>query len=142
DLVVTNFGSGSLSIFRQTAGGFELTQSPMADASPRGLAIADVDGDDALDLVTVGQTSGMVRLLFGDGSGDFARPLAFGAGAGARDLVAADVDNAGLPDVVVALRTQNRIAVLPAIGGGLGPSTLLPTLPGPIAVAVGDVDDD
>ena len=75
------------------------------------LAVADVNGDGKLDLVTttcgpIGATScgnGIVSVLLGNGDGTFQSAVSFETGAyGSNSLVIGDVNGDGKPDVIVA----------------------------------------
>jgi hypothetical protein len=123
--------------------------------TPDWLAASDLDGDGALDVVTVNRGSDDVSVLLGDGSGGFGshRTTAVGddpRGAASRDgdgdgvVELPDVDGDGLADIVTADRGGRSISVLLGNGDGtFTPRTPLVFEDGrPHAVAIADLDGD
>src|SRR5687768_17726152 len=86
------------------------TQFLRAPAYPTGLApyeaaMADMDGDGDLDVVTVDlqdQETGSVTVSLNDGVGGFAAPVSYPVGAGSAWLDVGDLNNDARPDVVVS----------------------------------------
>lgn len=100
DLVVVNESTDNLTLFRNGgAGTFSTTMIPVGDA-PRGLAIADLDGDALLDLLVVSNTTNQLQLLRGTVTG-FAAPEGITTATNPVDLAVADFDGDGHLDVVV-----------------------------------------
>lgn len=84
---------------------------------------ADFDGDGDIDLV-LGDGWGSqdnVRIMTNNGTGSFAGPRNYSAGSAARGVAAADVDNDGDFDIVVANAGNNSVSVLYNNGAGLFP---------------------
>ena len=66
-----------------------------------GLGLADMNGDQKLDLVTANNADNDISIAFGDGRGRFTRaPAAFAVGPSPYPFVVADVNNDGRPDIV------------------------------------------
>lgn len=80
----------------------------LPNEAPSGLALADIDGDGALDAVVAGGANAHVRLYRGDNAGHFTPTTArWEVGeppstAGPESIGIADVDQDGHPDVVLA----------------------------------------
>ncbi len=79
------------------------------------LALADIDGDGALDAVVsdcatgtdICESNGLVSVLLGNGDGTFRAPVVYGAGGldqsqSPSAIALADLNNDGRPDIVVA----------------------------------------
>jgi hypothetical protein len=120
-----------------------------------GLAIADLNGDRKLDLITVNNSDNDVSIAFGDGRGGFTRaPATFAVGPSPYPLTLGDVNNDGSLDVISTttatgpLRAQQlpssfALTLLLNDGRGGFRSSLLPLRTGqPWSVAVGDVNGD
>ena len=70
-------------------------------AHTHGLAIADVNRDNKLDLITCNSTDNDVSLALGDGRGNFTRvPQSFPVGPSPYPFGVGDVNNDGSPDIV------------------------------------------
>ena len=127
------------------------------------VAVADVNGDGKLDLLTAnyycsdcGYTSGAAGVLLGKGDGTFQQVVSYRSiGTVATSIVAADVNGDGKPDLVVANKCQsttdncdNKTPGLAAVLLGNGDGTFRPAVaynPGGVwthAVAIADVNSD
>jgi len=117
------------------------------------MAVADIDGNglpDILGLVSTGidgrPAQGYVSTRLQQASGTFVLPTRFGVGRGPANLVVADVNGDGRPDLIVANADDPSVSVRladPARPGFFLPATVLAT-PGrvPLDVAAGDVNGD
>jgi hypothetical protein len=66
-----------------------------------GLALADINGDNKLDLITCNSTDNDISLALGDGRGNFTRvPQSFPVGPSPYPFAVGDVNNDGRPDIV------------------------------------------
>jgi hypothetical protein len=104
DIVIANFGSGSVSVFMQGASGtFNQAVDWPTGGQPNQVVIADVNGDGKPDLVLADlSSSGNVIVLLGDGTGKFGAPMNLSTGSHTTTSVAvADLGN-GAPDIVAA----------------------------------------
>lgn len=86
--------------------------------SPVAIAVADVDGDGQLDVLTANGDSGDISVLRGRGDGTFAAPQRFGIGRFPTALAAADVNGDGHLDVLTANGDSNDVSVLRGRGDG------------------------
>ncbi len=115
--------------------------------SPRGVAVADFDGNGVPDLATANFNSDDVTILLGLGGGSFAAPVTIGGGNGPSSLVAGDFDGDGTPDLAIASRYANIVLMQIgqgdgsfAVGNGMAMSS--GQVPSPVSVAAGDMDGD
>src|SRR6185369_3474041 len=71
-------------------------------AIPQGIAIADLDHDDQLDVVVVtyDEMPDSAYVLRGNGDGTLRSPTPFAAGHHLRSVCVADLDRDGNPDIV------------------------------------------
>jgi hypothetical protein len=136
-----------LVIEQGVAAGFaELARWP--EPGVRRALLADLDGDGAADLLTL--HADRVLLRRGDGVGGFGAPVTLPLEAGSSDLVVADFDEDGRPDLAVASgdgianRVSIRRALAPAADGsfGFGPPTYVALTAIPTALAAADLDGD
>ena len=70
-------------------------------AHTHGLAVADINRDNKLDLITCNSTDNDISLAFGDGRGNFTRaPQSYPVGPSPYPFAIGDVNNDGWPDMV------------------------------------------
>ena len=104
--------------------------------------LADLDGDGDLD-VAVGNDMAPCRVFFNDGSGHFAKSVAFGVVSSVRSLTLADVDADGDIDVLATCRGQpNRIYFNDGQGGFKRDQIFGDPDDSTLDVAVADVNGD
>jgi hypothetical protein len=112
DLVVVNYNSFTVSVLLGNGDGtFQqaLTYSS-GGQYPQAVAVADVNDDGKVDLLVSNQCQsaacgykGLVGVLLGNGDGTFQKALIYhSGGTGAAGLAAADLNNDGKPDVLLA----------------------------------------
>ncbi len=114
---------------------------------PHGVAAADFNGDEHLDLVVESFQVDKVEVLFGDGRGGFktSGPMYAVGDHPYQKVRAADVNGDGNPDVVTTNTNSNDVTILLCDGrGGFteGSESPIPVARSPFAVAIGDVDGD
>ena len=71
------------------------------------IAVADLNGDNAPDVVTVNQDSGDLSVLLGNGDGTLQLELRVALSADPRALIAADLNNDSAPDLITTNRISN-----------------------------------
>lgn len=119
------------------AGEFTQGTGVQITSPPPAIALANLTGAGALDLVTVGQFSDAVSgtlkngllVLHGNGDGTFQTqaPAAYQAGTNPGSLVIADLNGNGNSDVVVADQTDSTVSVF--FGNGDGTLQTAQTVP-------------
>ena len=113
---------------------------------PAGVALADVNNDGRLDIVTANSGTGTAGVLLGQAGGTFAAmvPYATGTGSNPRSVALADVNNDGRPDIITGNYNTVSIGVLLGQAGGtFAPVVAYSTGMGaPYGLALGDVNGD
>ncbi|MEO8275326.1 MAG: FG-GAP-like repeat-containing protein [Thermoanaerobaculia bacterium] len=120
DAAVDNGSEGTVSIVLGNGDGtFSAEQVVDMDDGPHGIAALDVDGDADMDLVTANFIPGNLSQTLNDGAGHFATATALDSGSGWEwTLTSGDMDNDGITDLVVGVRTPNVIRILHGLGNG------------------------
>jgi hypothetical protein len=141
DLVIGESDSRALHVYLNQGNlTFAAAARVFIQVGPAATAIADMDGNGRLDVLTADFT-GTVSLFAGNGDGTLQPARIFPAGTGPASLDVADIDLDGRPDVIVAL-DGGAVAVLLNTGDALAAPVLL-TTEGHASFAVGvDVDND
>jgi len=145
DVITCNTTGDSVSILRGNGNGNFLPALtyPMG-SDPRGVAVLDADGDGDMDVATANNGSGNVALALNNGSGVLGAPIFFdGGGNGEFALTSADMNNDGIMDLIVGLRSSEEVVV----HLGNGNATFSPQTPQPAGgqtwmIVAGDVDAD
>jgi hypothetical protein len=153
DIVAANwwnpeYGPGTVSLLLNVGGG-TFRPGGYANASPglASIAVADVNGDGAPDVVTgSGESESCadvttVGVLLNDGHGGLDDARSYEAG-GCPKVTAGDVSGDGKPDLVTANSESNTISVLVNTGGGaFAPKHDYPSQ-ATDSIAIGDIDGD
>lgn len=159
ELVTANFGTSSFSVFLNattpsslTVGTFGLKQDFDTGVGPSAVGLVDIDGDGALDVVTVNQgaaTISVFRNVSTSGGIAFGSRSDLATGSNPSGLAFADVDVDGRVDIIVANEGSSSISVFPNRGltGSITVnsfSSKVDFIVGtkPVSVAAGDLDGD
>lgn len=160
DLVVVNEGSdsspGSVSILRGHGDGtftLVLQDDPEepgstiaalpAELGTRAVALGNIDGDPALDIVALNSRANSLSLYSGNGGGFFTPRGTLATGASPQDLALADADADGNLDLVVAESNEDAVSV--RLGNGdrtFAAAAPFPVGTAPTRISVGDLDDN
>jgi hypothetical protein len=163
DLVLSNEYENSVSVMLgQTTGGFAAAvsysvgsvpfrvrlppppgfsyESYAVVSGPFSLALADVNADGKLDVVTANWGTDSISVLLGDGAGTLGAPTLYAVGSMDRrpSLALADLNGDGRLDLV----TQQGFLALGDGAGGFGGVSNWPLASGASSVASGDLDGD
>ncbi len=146
DIVAANSRSQDASILHgDGAGGFAAARTYVVDAEPRRLAFGDFDGNgrDDVAVVSEGDLGATVGILRAAEGGTFLAAEDLRVDGAPTDLVVADMDGNGFPDVV-GVTEGGDVFVFPSSGGdGLGERITIPVSSDSLrGLAVGDVDGD
>jgi hypothetical protein len=149
DIITANTGTpqhpgGTVSVLLGNGNGTFGPQRTFAvGTGPTSLAVADVNGDHVLDLVTANIQAGTVSVLPGNGDGTFGPQRTFTVGSLPTAVAVADVNGDGKPDLVVANYSGGTVSVLRGNGdGSFQGQRTFPAAPDLNAVAVTDVTGD
>src|SRR5262249_31350961 len=116
--------------------------------APNGSALADVNGDGALDLVIAagyrdGSHNGSANVLLGRGDGTFQPPVTYVSGTSANSIAVGDVNGDGRLDLVTTDFTGSAVDLLLGSGHGVfGAAIRIAAGPKPSVAVVSDVNGD
>jgi hypothetical protein len=115
--------SGFISVLMGNGNGTLQGQKEYAtDASPLNLAVADLNGDGKLDVVTANfyplNIGNDVSVLLGNGDGTFQPAVNYPTALGPESVAIADVNGDGKPDIAVAAGASNSVSILLGNGNG------------------------
>lgn len=143
DLFVSalGFGTGQALLNRGDGTFAEGARTTLGYGSYFAIALADVNGDNNLDLASTNIDSGEVGVLFNQGTGAFWGEYAVGKRP--QTVAAADLNGDGMTDLAVANQGDDSLSVLFNQGGGiLAPKLDLTTQAGPRTVVAADLNAD
>ncbi len=110
---------------------------------PKGIAVADLDGDGRPD-IAVSDLDGTITVYFGETGGKFSPPLYLHTGVDElRGIVCADLTGDGRMDIAVAAPYAGNVYLFANQGGRtFGAASILPAWRGARALVAGDFDGD
>lgn len=125
DIVISNQGASSVSVYRNTATSGAITTSSLAakvdftvGTSPMGVVLSDMDGDSKVDIVACNYTTNNLSVLRNTSTsgsvttGSFASKVDFVVGTNPTGIAVGDIDNDGISDVVIGNTSSNNISIL------------------------------
>jgi hypothetical protein len=124
-----------------------------AGTNPQAVAVSDFNSDGKLDLVVANAGSNNVSVLLGNGNGTFQPAKTFAVGGDPLSVAVGDFNGDGKPDIVTANGSGSLSILLGNGDGTFQPAQSLALTkvkipnglqesPIPLAVAVGDLDND
>ncbi|MCF8449062.1 MAG: FG-GAP-like repeat-containing protein, partial [Taibaiella sp.] len=162
DLVVANYGSATVSVFRNTSSSGAITAGSFAARvdfttgwDPRSVAIGDLDGDGKADLAVANASSTTVSVFRNTSSsgaitsGSFAARVDFATGSAPHSVAIGDLDGDGKADLAVANFNSGTVSVFrntsssgAITSGSFAARVDFTTGFNPFSVAIGDLDGD
>jgi hypothetical protein len=143
------FGSAaSASSFLGKGDGTFATKASFPVANPTGVsgwysAVADLNRDGVLDLVTTSPVQDSITVRQGTGDGSFLTGTDYVMGAGPAGIVLADLNADGIPDIATAGQMDSVVSLRFGIGDGtFGERTALPLVGSPYRLAYVDWNQD
>jgi len=119
------------------------TQIAAGGVTPLSVALADVNGDGKLDIVTANNESNNVSILTGKGDGSFNTATFITVGTTPSSVALADVNKDNKVDLVVANWSGNNVSILTGNGdGSFNTATSVAVGTNPLSVALADVNGD
>ncbi len=149
DLVVSNPNGDTISLLINATNAnspflfFDPAQSIPAGDGVRGLELADVTGDNIIDIITANTAADTVSVHAGQADGSFAPFVQFPVGDQPFAVTLADFDGVNGLDIACANRATNDVSIL--LNDGTGNFTLSQTVSGgtaPTRICSGDINDD
>jgi hypothetical protein len=118
DIITANYGTNTVGVMlAQPTGndafGVPISYSTGAGSKPRGVAVADVNNDGRLDVVTANENTSTAGVLLGR-AGGFASVVAYSTATNSRPIAVAlgDMNNDGRPDIVTDNYSRGAVGVL------------------------------
>lgn len=95
-----SLGAGIMVLTNNGNGAFTRTGFYSAPATPYAVVAADVNGDGALDLISVNQGNNTLTILTNNGSGIFSSNATLNVASGPESMAAADINGDGRMDLI------------------------------------------
>ncbi len=162
DLAVANYGSNTVSVFRNTSSSGAITSGSFAarvdfptGLRPYGVAISDLDGDGKADLAVANYNSNTVSVIRNTSSsgaitsGSFAAKVDFTTGSRPYSVAIGDLDGDGKADLAVSNFNSATVSVFhnTSSSGAITSSSFaakvdFTAVTNPYILAIGDLDGD
>ena len=137
------FGTGAGTFDRLTTITFPATMAPPKDYGLHSVVIGDFNGDTKPDLAVTGYYKNVVRVLLGNGMGNFIPLADFPVGAWPTSLAVGYFNEDMILDLAIANYSSNNVSVLLGNGtGSFGIARNFPTGSQPRSISVGYFNED
>ncbi len=148
--VVTNYTAQTITVIVPDANGNPKPKTYSVGGNPLSVAVADFNGDGALDIavgVTNTGSGDLVQVWLNDGNGNFTQSSStYASGAGPVAMVVADFNKDGYPDLAIVNNGGAAVTILLGNGDGTFQTAPAPaSYPvgnSPVAIALGDFNND
>ena len=144
DIVVTNYGDGTLSILQGQGGGSFAAQTTVSVGTlPQAVALADFNADTLLDIAVVNNGGSDVTVLLNQGDDGGFTAATYAVGSKPTDIAVGDFQKPGSGDLVVSDSVSGKVGVLLSNGNGtFQAQSTYPAGVTPAGVAVADFNND
>jgi hypothetical protein len=149
EIVITNRDGNNVYVYKNTNGILKNilesvgTNTNSTGSSPRSVALADLNQDGKLDVITANFDSGNISVLLGNGDGILQSKTDYAVGTWPRGMAVADLNGDGKPDVTVSNLGSDTTSVLLGNGDGtLQPKTDYATGTRSRGVTLADMNTD
>jgi hypothetical protein len=144
DLAVASTGARGVEVLFNAGGSFgaPLKLPTSGDMFPKALIARDLDADGLIDLAWTGESSTGALAIAKGGGETFATPQRYLTGSRGTGLAAGDLNEDGIPDLVVSDDLGGAVRTLLGQGGfQFGPATSL-SVATPLGVDIADFNED
>ncbi len=163
DVIVYSNQNDSVSVYKGAGDGLLLGGTNISVPQPQGgfpstpstVAVGDLNGDGIPDMVTADAANNLIDVYFGQPGGGYSPPVAYSTmdsqqhGQDPVSVTIADINNDGIPDIIVADHADNRISILLGVkaldaNGNrvFSPAYTVIVGDNPTQIAVGDFNND
>jgi hypothetical protein len=143
DVISADVSAAQVQLFLNIQNGLLEPINLKVGGSPFHIILAELNGDDALDIVSAQESSNRLSLLFNDGSGGFGLATDVNVGTLPRCTAVGDLDGDGDTDLAAANFGSSDLTLLRNDGnGGFSPWTTIPLVAVPNFIVADDLDRD
>src|SRR2546427_83155 len=120
--------------------------SPLLGTTMTGMTVGDWNGDGKIDVAVIATSLNTLVVMTGDGAGHFGTPVQHTVGTYPKQVITADFNKDGNPDLFVTLSKVSGVGQAATLlgngAGGFGAPSLVNTGPVPNTATLGDFNQD